>query len=144
MSDYQEMITHFEKLRKDLHEDRLSQSQRQERTEEKVKRLESESIINRTFVGQVQKHMQDWERMIPELVHGAVKECMSFELTELKNRLDEHIDSDNPHVKATQTKREKAVTRRKWLIATAISIVGSSAGTYFFTQVLPKLIATKP
>lgn len=122
-TDLQIMIEHFEGLRKDIFEGVLQASERVEETEKRVLRLETEKLADRVFVQDVRDSLRRWETKIPELVHGAVKECMSFEVSELKEKLDKHIESDDPHPAVKKSKKEDR--RRKLELAIAVS---SSAG----------------
>lgn len=130
-TDFQIIIEHFESLRNDIFEGVLQASQRIERTEEKVMRLESEKLTDQAFVQDVRDSLRKWETRIPELVHGAVKECMSFEISELKEKLETHIASDDPHPVAKKGKRVNR--QRKLELAIAAS---SSAGLLILLKII--------
>jgi len=120
-SDLQVMVSHFEALRTDIFEGVLQTAQRLERTEDKVLNIEAERLADRVFVQDVRDSLRKWETKIPELVHGAVKECMSFEISELKEKLDDHIKSDNPHPVAKRSKQEN---RRRLMELVALFVGG--------------------
>lgn len=107
----------FTGLRKDFGDNLLLEHQLHDKVDERTRMLESRSTVDSVLVTDVKNHLMKWETKIPEIIHGAVKQCTDFAVADLKKHFEDHLNSDDPHPQVKKTKKEKQRERVILLVA---------------------------